>query len=188
LDAYLLLHSRACVYTPQLPDLLLVLQADAAVLHAVLSKEQSGTAASKHWLVPGALDVVELSLNSRLAYKCAPSMWLALAGCGHAVVSASFIAAAAQLVPLSAAAAAAASRLQTVFASAQQQLDASLDLPDPEKVDLLSTSHALYAEDCAGWLHQQFTRAAGEHRQCVLLAPFLPAACLGTKLYVHGPD
>lgn len=135
-------------------------QADAAVLHDSLSKQPSSAAANKAWLVPSALDVVELGLNSALAHQCAPSMWLALAGCGHAVVSASFIAAAAQLVPLASVAAGAATRMQTV--SAQQELEASLLLPDPETANIMSTSHGVYALDCAGWLHQQFTRAAGE--------------------------
>lgn len=147
--------AEACL---QLPPFL---QADAAVLHATLSKQASNAAANKPWLLPSALDVVELSLNNSLTYKCAPCMWLTLAGCGHPVVSASFIAAAAQLVPLSSAAASAATRLQVVYASAQQQLESSLQLPDPERVDLASTAHAVYAVDCAGWLHQQFTRAAG---------------------------
>lgn len=138
--------------------MLLALQADAAVLHASLSKRPSGTAANKAWLLPSALDVVEVSLSNSLAYKCAPGMWLALAGCGHAVVSASFVAAAAQLVPLTAAAAAGASQVNMQ----QQQLDASLQLPNPDTLDLLSSAHAVLVLESAGWLHQQFTRAAGE--------------------------
>lgn len=138
------------------------LQADAAVLHNTLSKRPSGAAANKAWLLPGALDVVELCLDNALSYKCAPGMWLALAGCGHAVVSASLIAAAAQLVPLSSAAAAAASRLRVMSGPAQQQLDASLQLPDLESVELMSSTHAVVALEAAGWLHQQFTTAAGK--------------------------
>lgn len=151
---------------PLLP--LCVLQADAAVLQVSLRKSSSGVAANKPWLVPGALDVVELSLNSPMLYTCAPSMWLALAGCGNPTVSASFIAAAAELAPLYSIAAAAASRLQAVWPSAQQQLEASLQLPDPEGVDLLSSAHAVFAVESAGWLHQQFTRAAGVHMGNVL--------------------
>jgi hypothetical protein len=137
------------------------MQADAAVLHSALSKQQSGAAANNSWLVPSALDVVELSLNSSNAYKCAPSMWQSLAGCGNAVVSASFVAAAAQLVPLGGPAVAHSSRMQAVWPLAQQQLDNSLVLPDPERVDPRSTVHAVFAVESAGWLHQQFIRAAG---------------------------
>lgn len=136
-------------------------QADAAVLQDALRRSSSATSRNQPWLVPSALDVVELSLNNPQQYTCAPSMWLILAGCGHTVVSASFIAAAAQLVPLCLAAEAAASRLQTVWHSAQQQLEASLQLPDPETVDLLSTTHAVFTLESAGWLHQQFINAAG---------------------------
>lgn len=131
------------------------------MLHDALCKQPTPGGANKPWLLPAALDVVELSLNNSLAYKCAPSLWLAIAGCGHATVSATFIAAAAQLVPLSSAAAGAASRLQSVWPAAAQQLEGSLQLPDPDSVDLMSTSHAVFAIDSAGWLHQQFTRAAG---------------------------
>jgi hypothetical protein len=138
-----------------------VAQADAAVIYSSLSRQHAGPAVNRPWLLPSALDVVELSLNSSAAYTAAPSLWLALAGCGHAVVSASFIAAAAQLVPLSSAAAGAARRLQAAWPAAQQQLEASLQAPDPETVDLLSTSHAVLALEAAAWLHQQFTRAAG---------------------------
>ena len=140
---------------------LVVLQADAAVLHATLCRRPSGAAANKTWLLPSARDVVELSLSNSLSYKCAPGMWLALAGCGHAVVSASLIAAAAQLVPLLSAAAAAASRLQVMSGPAQQQLEASLQLSSLDSVDLLSSTHAVLALESAGWLHQQFTTAAG---------------------------
>jgi hypothetical protein len=145
------------------------LQADAAVLHGALSATARGSSGSssvssstgRRWLVDAAPDIVELSTNNAAHYTCAPSVWFALTGCGHAVVSASLIAAAADLAPLSGVAAAAASRLQACGPSVRQQLDASLQLPDADAADVGSTRHAVFAVDAAGWLQQQLLRATG---------------------------
>jgi hypothetical protein len=137
-------------------------QADAAVLHSTLSQSRASSSSSQRWLLDAAQDVVELSLMNATHYTCAASVWHALAGCGHPLVSASLIAAAADLTPLSDAAAQAVDRLLHSGGGALQQLQASLQLPNPDAVALDSAQHAVYAIDAAGWLHQQLMRAAGE--------------------------
>jgi len=43
------------------------------------------------------------------------------------------------------------------------QLQAALQLPNPETVAVDSSTHVVYALESVGWLHQQLMRAAGRH-------------------------
>lgn len=145
-----------------------VMQADAAVLCAVLGAESAagggGSRAQQRWLLDAAPDVAELAVDGAAHYTCAPSVWSALAGCGHPVVSATLVRAAASLAPLSSAAAEALGRLQQFGgATALDALAASRVLPEPDTGELCSTRHAVYAVEAAGWLQQQFLAAAATH-------------------------
>lgn len=127
--------------------------------------------------VPGALDVIELT-NNTANYVCSPSLWLALAGSGNSMVSATYAAVAAQLAPLTAAAITKASTTLVMPAS-QQQLEQSLVLPNAETVDINSRQHMLHALDYSGWLHGQLMTAAGMARrlECLIHAAAFSILC-----------
>jgi hypothetical protein len=142
------------------------LQVDAAVLHAVLDREGASPSCTSR-LIPGALDIVEVAVNSKAEFTCSPALWRALAGCGHCIMSATFAAVAAELAPLTAAATAHVER-QEIGPAAKKELDDSLKLPDAETVELISGTHAVYALDYAGWLHGQLMKAAGANKRCCI--------------------